>query len=127
MGELQPRDTEEKAHQIQTAKNRRIIQREKDRAIIPALSAIADDIERRRDDGSLAKDAKKMKLGAILGQLTRIVAAIKESAPQVLINNAAGAVPDETWLNANSAVRMTDAEREKARRDAKTIDAEVSK
>ena len=114
-------------HDLTVVKNRRVIQVQKDRAIIPALTKIADEVERRAKDGTLSKELKKMKVGALLGNLTRIVAAIKDAAPQVLIQNNAGPMPEETWLKANSAVRLTDAQREKARKEAKAVDAEVIK
>ena len=97
------------------SKVRREIAKHKNRAIIPALSALADEIEQREKDGTLSKEMKGMKAGSLIGHLTRIIQAIKESAPLININKGEVSQQDPTWLRAHSATNMTPKEREMRR------------
>lgn len=111
---------------LERNKKRALIEQNKNRAIIPALEAVADEVERRKADGTLAKQLKGLNVGALLGNLTRMVSAIKEASVNVVIPGHGGpAGPDATWLRANSTKDMTDRERDLRRRAV--INAEVVK
>lgn len=95
----------------------------KNNALEISLTAIAADLERRRDDGSLTKDLADMKTGSILGQLTRIAAAIKQAA--IIIAPGAQQMRDPTALKAQSASQLSDYERAERRKRAEAQDAEI--
>ena len=95
----------------------------KNTALEISLTAIADDLIRRRDKGTLAKDIKAMKTSAILGQLTRIAAAIKQAA--VIIAPGSQQMRDPTTLKAQSATHLSDYERAERRKRAEAQDAEI--
>ena len=95
----------------------------KDRSLDVSFEAMAVELERRSADGSLAEDLKGMKTGALLGNLTRMAAAIKQAA--VLVIPGAGPQRDPTALRAQSAVQLSDYERQQRRRAAEAEDAEV--
>lgn len=112
--ELSPRQLRARQEQrIATAKND---------ALELSLTAIADDLARRAADGSLAKDLAGMKTSAILGQLTRITAAIKQVAvfaPSVI------PMRDPTALKAQSATQLSPEQRRLRRAAAEAVDAEI--
>lgn len=99
------------------------IEEAKNTALEIGLTAIADDLVRRRDNGTLAKDIKQMKTGAILGQLTRIAAAIKQAT--VIAVGTGQPQRDPTTLKAQSAVHLSDHERAERRKKAEAVDAEI--
>lgn len=103
------------------ASQRHEIAAQKNRAIIPALKALADELEERAKSGKLKEELAGMKAGQLIGQMTRIVAALKESAPIVVVP---APVPpaDPTWLNAHSSATLS--ESEKAERRRKAIEGE---
>lgn len=121
MNDLVPEDPKDIALESQ---QRREITRHKNRAIIPALASLADEVDERARSGKLAEELKSLKVSSLLGNLTRIIAAIKDNAPQVLINNGA-TNPDPVWLRANSSANISPKERE-ARKN-KILEAEVVK
>jgi hypothetical protein len=96
----------------------------KDRSLDVSFEAMASELERRSADGSLAKDLSTMKTGALLGNLTRMAAAIKQAA-LVVIPNGSIQQRDPTALRAQSAVQLSDHERQERRRIAQATDAEV--
>lgn len=96
------------------------------RAIIPALEALASEIEQRAESGQLAKELKTMKAGSLIHNLSKILAAIKQNAVMVQVNNKTVAEEkDPSWFRANSASELTERQRERMRKEA--IDAEVEK
>jgi hypothetical protein len=109
--------------QLRAAQELRISKAKND-ALEISLTAIAADLERRQADGSLTADLATMKTGAVLGQLTRIAAAIKQSALLIMPN---GQMParDATSLKARSAVQLSDAQRAIRRKEAEAIDAQI--
>ena len=96
----------------------------KDRSLDVSFEAMAVELERRSADGSLAEDLKGMKTGALLGNLTRMAAAIKQAAV-IVVPNAGLQQRDPTALRAQSAVQLSDHERAERRRLAQATDAEV--
>lgn len=109
---LSPRDAE------------RGISTQKNRAIIPALTELANEIEERASNGKLRKELKGMKASSLIHNLTKIIAAIKASGPVVVIPQpAAGDSKDPSWFRANSATSMTEHQRMEMRKNA--VDAEV--
>jgi len=106
------------------ARQEAVISNAKNNALEISLTAIAADLERRQKDGSLAADLANMKTGAVLGQLTRIAAAIKQAA---LIVMPGGQMPgrDPTALKAQSSTQLSDAQRAIRRKEAESIDAEI--
>lgn len=111
---LSPRQLRQQQEQrIATAKNN---------ALELSLTAIADDLQRRAEDGSLKADLAGMKTSSILGQLTRITAAIKQVAifaPTVM------PMRDPTALKAQSATQLSPAQRELRRKEAEAVDAQI--
>ncbi len=95
----------------------------KDRSLEIAFEVQAAEFERRLQDGSLAKDLKKMKTSSLLGSLTRMAAAIKQAA--VVVVPGSHVQRDVTALRAQSAVQLSDYERNERRRLAQAEDAEV--
>lgn len=116
--------TPQQRFDLEAAEQKREIAKQKNRAIIPGLTALADEVERRKENGSLSKELEGLSVSSLLGNLTRMISAIKEAAPAIVINpGKGGPTPDETYLRAHSAVAKTPAEREKSRRQF--IEAEV--
>lgn len=119
-GELEQQLTPRQLRARQEAK----IAAAKNNALEISLTAIAADLERRQKDGSLTEDLKNMKTGAVLGQLTRIAAAIKQAA--VIITPGAGMPSrDPTSLQAQSATQLSDEQRRLRRLKAEAIDAQI--
>lgn len=109
---LTPRDAE------------RGISLQKNRAIIPALTELANEIEERAANGELRKELRGLKATSLIHNLTKIVAAIKASGPVVVIPQAAaGDGKDPSWFRANSVVNMTEHQRAEMRKGA--VDAEI--
>jgi hypothetical protein len=98
----------------------------KNRALEISLDAIAKEFEDRLASGDLASDLKSMKTSALLGNLTRISAAIKQAAVFVVPGNT---MPqrDPTALKAQSAIQLSDAQRLLRRKAAEATDAEIVK
>lgn len=117
--------TDPKQELIQQSQERKEIAKQKNRAIVPALTKIADEVDRRAKSGKLAKELKGLKVSSLLGNLTRIITAIKENAPQIQINNGGGDQYDPLWFRSNSAANMSESERKKLR--DKVMEAEVVK
>lgn len=96
----------------------------KNRALEISLETIATEFERRRDDGSLAADLASMKTSALLGNLTRISAAIKQVAMIIMPANQMP-MRDPTALKAQSATQLSDAQRQLRRKEAQAVDAQI--
>lgn len=107
--------TPQQRFDLEAAERKREIAKQKDRAIVPAMTALADEIERRKSDGTLEKELQGLSVSSLLGSMTRMIAAIKEAAPAVIIPINRAPSSDETFLRAHSAVALTPAEREKRR------------
>lgn len=97
------------------------IEVKKNQAVLPLFDTMSTEIVRRYESGELADEFKNMKLSSLINNLTKIIAAMNKSAI-VIVNPGSGEKKDLTFLRANSAMHLTDAERQ-ARRDA--VDAEV--
>ncbi len=119
-GELEPVLSPRQLRAQQEAK----IATAKNNALEISLTAIAADLERRQKDGSLTKDLADMKTSSVLGQLTRIAAAIKQAAI-VITPNAGMPMRDPTTLKAQSATVLSDEQRRLRRAAAEAIDAQI--
>ena len=111
--------------QLRARQEARIGQAKND-ALEISLTAIATDLERRSADGSLTRDLAKMKVGSVLGQLTRIAAAIKQAAVLVVPHSVLP-MRDPTTLKAQSAIVLSDEQRRLRRMAAEAQDAEIVK
>lgn len=121
-GEIEPAGEQALSPRQQRVLQEQRIATAKNNALELSLTAIADDLQRRAADGSLAADLAGMKTSSILGQLTRITAAIKAVqvfAPTVM------PMRDPTALKAQSATQLSPAQRELRRKEAEAIDAEI--
>jgi uncharacterized protein (DUF2164 family) len=118
--ELEPdRSLSRSERQLQQQK----IEDYKNRSLEISLGAVADEFESRLASGKLAKDLKKMKTPALLGNLTRISAAIKQAS--VIIIPGSQPMRDITALKAQSATQLSDYERQQRRKNAESVDAEI--
>lgn len=105
------------------AKQEQQIAQAKNRAIIPALEALANEIEEREKSGELAKELKTLKAPSLIHNLSKILTALKQASPVVVVNHQAiGDTKDPSFYRANSATNLSDYERKK-RREA--IEAEI--
>lgn len=95
-------------------------------AAIPALKALKDEIVRRAKTGELKEQLKGLKLSALLRDLGQIKQVLEDNMPAVVVlpQAPASAGKDLTHFRSRSAVRMSDKDREKRRRDA--IEGETS-
>lgn len=94
------------------------------RAAVPMMEAIAEDVVRRKLDGSLDAEIRAGRLTSLINSMTKIIAAFKKTG--VVIVNPGSSAPrpaEPTALRSRSAIRMTDAERAKLRAEAE--EAEV--
>ena len=117
MGE-QDRDLElqrDREHRIAVAKNQ---------GIVPALEALAVEMERRAESGQLKKELKKMKVANLIHNMTKIIAAIKANGPVVVVaGRAASQDKPPEWFRAHSVANMTDMQ--KALLRAKILKGEI--
>ncbi len=119
-GELEPTLN---PRQLKAQQEQRILAA-KNKALEISLDAIAAEFEKRLASGDLAKDLSAMKTGALLGNLTRIAAAIKQ-ANVLVVPNSGMPARDPTALKAQSATVLSDEQRRLRRKEAEAIDAEV--
>lgn len=95
----------------------------KTKSTVILLEALAEDFERRKQDGSLLRDLKGSKLTSAINSLTKMLAAIKQTGVVVVQPPQSAPQHDPSFYRAHSAVNMTDKEREALR--AKAVDATV--
>ena len=91
------------------------IAKARERAVVPALEALADELQERAKDGRLAEEMKGMRAGSLINNLSKILAAIKSVQPVVIPLKVPSDDKDETWFRANSAVNITPKQREMQR------------
>lgn len=119
-------DTRELSPRQQRAMQEARIADLKNRSVIPALEVMANEMEARVADGSLAKEMKGMKAASIIHNLTKILASIKTAAVIVAPQVSTQPQRDQTRLRADSAAHLTPYEREKRRKAAdQAVDAEL--
>lgn len=116
-------DMELSPRQLRAQQEARIVDA-KNRSVEIALDAMAKEFEDRLVSGALAEDLKKMKTASLLGNLTRMAAAIKAAAVMIVPQ---GGLPmrDPTTLKAQSATQLSDEQRRLRRKEAQAIDAEL--
>lgn len=137
MSEIQKREEKElvaiddKAFALEQKAITQEIQRKTTRAALLTLDLILDELTMRAKDGTGAQELHGAKLGAVIGKLTSLAAALKQPAPAVVMfGGAKGNRPpteDETFLRSRSAVNLSEGERQKMREQAKIVDAEIVK
>ena len=119
-GELEPAPSPRQLRILQEQK----IADLKNRSVIPALEALAAELEERAASGKLTKELQGMKAGALINNLTKILASIK-SAAVLVIPGPTMPMRDTTSLRARSAIQLSDKQRMLRRQAAEATDAEV--
>lgn len=114
MKDLQKKELRQQEIEIAAAKNR---------AVLPSLDVIAEELERRAVSGELAQEMHGMNATKLIHNLTKILASIKQSAPVIVaVSQGAGDGKDPSWFKANSVSNLSPEERERRR---KAVDAEI--
>ena len=92
--------------------------------VIPLLEAARDTIQQWAKDGTLHQEMHGKKLGSLINDMAKLIAAASPKGPVVAVlpAPAPGDSKDPTYYRANSAMNKTPEQRERERR---IVDAEV--
>jgi hypothetical protein len=95
----------------------------KNRAVLPTLDVIAEELERRAKSGELAQEMHGLNATKLINNLTKILASIKQAAPIIVMpSQGVGDGKDPSFFRANSATNLDAKERERRR---KAVEAEI--
>lgn len=92
-------------------------------ATIPILEVLAEEVAMRAKDGTLAQELHGMNASKLIGNLTKILTALQNRGPVIVVPQKAAGDREPSYYKANSATNLTEAERKRRREEA--IDAEV--
>lgn len=100
------------------------IEKKKNESVLPVFTVMSEEILRRFETGELGSEVKGMKLSSLINNLTKLIAAMQKSAI-VIVNPGAPQLKDPVHLRKNSAMHLTEAEKQARRDAANAVDAEV--